>query len=140
MRKWREEHTRRSEETVEIWEHVLSRDSGRLGDELWPIMEQIVIASLDCSRHDLAIECIQVLNAQFPKSSRVTKLQALRLEAIGKYDEANYLYDKLLETEETNGVSFNFGFKMNLISFRLFENEKLHCLSARDNALKPFRN
>jgi len=104
LRKWREEHVRRSEETLEIWEHVLSRYSGALNDELWVVLEQVVIAALDCSRHDLAIECLQVLNAQFPKSSRVTKLQALRLESLGKYEDADYLYDKLLESDETNGV------------------------------------
>lgn len=105
LRKWREEHTRKSEEAVEIWEHVLSRDSNRLGDELWVVMEQIVIAALDCSRHDLAIEYIQALNVQFPKSSRVKKLQALRLEAIGKHEEeANILYDSMLELDDTNGV------------------------------------
>lgn len=67
MRKWREGHCRRSEETVEIWEHVLSRNSGALHDELWAVMEQVVIAAFDCARHDLAIDCLQVLNAQFPK-------------------------------------------------------------------------
>jgi tetratricopeptide (TPR) repeat protein len=106
LRKWREEHSRRSEETVEIWEHVLSRNSGALHDELWAVMEQVVIAAFDCARHDLAIDCLQVLNNQFPKSSRVTKLQALRLESLGKHEEANYLYDKLLESDETNGVGF----------------------------------
>lgn len=107
LRKWREEHARRSEETVEIWEHVLSRNSGALHDELWAVLEQVFIASIDCNEHDLAINCLQMLNAQFPKSSRVTKLQALRLESLGKHEEANYLYDKLLEADETNAVCKN---------------------------------
>ena len=40
LKKWREEHARRSEETVEIWEHVLSRYGSSLGDELWAVLEQ----------------------------------------------------------------------------------------------------
>lgn len=89
LRKWREEHARRSEETVEIWEHVLSRNSSALNDELWSVLEQVVIAALDSARHDLAIECLQVLNIQFPGSSRVTKLQALRLESLGSKDKVH---------------------------------------------------
>ena len=44
MKKWREEHTRRSDEVVEIWEHVLSRYSSRLKDELWTVLEQVSAA------------------------------------------------------------------------------------------------
>lgn len=42
LKKWREEHARRSEEIVEIWDHVLSRYSGSLKDELWPVLEQVI--------------------------------------------------------------------------------------------------
>ncbi|VDN17727.1 unnamed protein product [Gongylonema pulchrum] len=42
LRKWREEHVRRSEETVEIWEFVLSRHPRDLGDELWLVYEQVI--------------------------------------------------------------------------------------------------
>jgi tetratricopeptide (TPR) repeat protein len=73
------------------------------------VMEQVFIAALDCARHDLAIECLQALNVQFPKSSRVQKLQALRQEALGNHAEANFLYDKLLEIDETNAVTLCFG-------------------------------
>jgi len=104
LRKWREEHVRRSEEVVELWEHVLSRNDVSLKDELWAVLEQVVIAALDSSRHDVAIDCLQVLNNQFPKSTRVTKLQALRLEALGKHEDACRLYDNLLEADETSTV------------------------------------
>ena len=83
LKKWREEHARRSEETVEIWEHVLSRYGSSLGDEIWSILEQVTIAAIDASRHDLVVECLQKLIKKFPASGRVTKLQAMRLEAMG---------------------------------------------------------
>uniref|UniRef100_A0A914NVH6 ER membrane protein complex subunit 2 n=1 Tax=Meloidogyne incognita TaxID=6306 RepID=A0A914NVH6_MELIC len=98
----REEHSRRSEDVVEIWEFVLSRYCAALGDELWVVLEQVAIAALDQARHDLAIDCIQQLHQQFPKSMRVTKLQAMRLEAIGNYEDADKLYEKLIEADETN--------------------------------------
>lgn len=46
MRQWREEHVRRSEEAVELWEYVLSRYPRSLGDELWLIYEQVIVAYL----------------------------------------------------------------------------------------------
>ncbi|KAI1718368.1 ER membrane protein complex subunit 2 [Ditylenchus destructor] len=104
LKKWREEHARRSEEIVEIWEHVLSRYSGSLKDELWPVLEQVTIAALDSARHDLAIDCIQTLDKKFPGSSRVLRLQALRLESLGNFEDASYLYDKLLDADETNTI------------------------------------
>lgn len=41
LKKWREEHVRRSEEVVEIWEFVLSRYASALKDELWAVLEQV---------------------------------------------------------------------------------------------------
>lgn len=105
LKKWRDEHARRSEETIEIWEHVLSRYASSLHDELWSILEQVTIASIDCNRTDLAHECLIKLNKQFPNSSRVTKLQAMKLEADEQYDDANSLYDQLIAVDETNPVS-----------------------------------
>lgn len=104
LKKWREEHARRAEDVVEIWEFVLSRYCAALGDELWVVLEQVAIAALDQARHDLAIDCIQQLHQQFPKSMRVTKLQAMRLEAIGNYEDADKLYEKLIEADEINPV------------------------------------
>lgn len=63
-----------------------------------------MIAALDSARHDLAIECLQRLDRKFPHSTRVTKLQAMRLESLGNYDDASYLYEKLIENDETNMV------------------------------------
>ena len=65
---------------------------------------QVAIAALDQARHDLAIDCIQQLHKRFPKSTRVTKLQAMRLEALGNYDDAEELYTRLIEVDETNPV------------------------------------
>ncbi|ETN86152.1 hypothetical protein NECAME_06033 [Necator americanus] len=40
LREWRETSARRSEEVVELWEHVVSRSPSSLGDELWIVYEQ----------------------------------------------------------------------------------------------------
>uniref|UniRef100_A0AC34R292 ER membrane protein complex subunit 2 n=1 Tax=Panagrolaimus sp. JU765 TaxID=591449 RepID=A0AC34R292_9BILA len=106
LKKWREDHARRSEETVEIWEHLLSRYASSLSDELWSVLEQVVIAAIDCARFDVAVVCLQKLHGKFPHSTRVAKLKAMRLEATGKYDEAEKVYDQLIESDETNPVWF----------------------------------
>lgn len=104
LRKWREENVRRSEETVEIWEHVLSRWPNSLGDELWVVYEQVCIASFDCARLDIAQECLTALYNKFPDSRRVLKLQAMRLEAMNKYNEAQECYDRLIKDDESNPI------------------------------------
>uniref|UniRef100_A0A915EHE2 ER membrane protein complex subunit 2 n=1 Tax=Ditylenchus dipsaci TaxID=166011 RepID=A0A915EHE2_9BILA len=135
LKKWREEHARRSEETVEIWEHVLSRYSSALKDELWTILEQITIAALDSARHDLAIDCIQILDKKFPNSTRVTKIQAMRLESLGNYDDANYLYDKLLEADETNTV-----FRKRKIAILIAKGDRQNAIRELNEYLTTFIN
>ncbi|KAK6103615.1 Tetratricopeptide repeat family protein [Brugia pahangi] len=102
LRKWREEHARRSVETAELWEHVLSRHPRSLGDELWLVYEQVCIAALDLGRTDLVMGCIHALQEKFPRSNRVLKLQAMRLEALKRYDSATHLYEQLIESDPTN--------------------------------------
>jgi len=102
LRKWRENNVRRSEEAVEIWEHVLSRHPNSLGDELWIVYEQIVVASLDCARLDIAQECLQALSTQFTNSDRVLKLRAMHLECVGKLVPALKIYDDLIKRDESN--------------------------------------
>lgn len=42
LKKWRECGVRRSDEVVEIWEHVISRSPASLGDEQWAVLEQVL--------------------------------------------------------------------------------------------------
>uniref|UniRef100_A0A0K0DGS8 ER membrane protein complex subunit 2 n=1 Tax=Angiostrongylus cantonensis TaxID=6313 RepID=A0A0K0DGS8_ANGCA len=102
LREWRERNSRRSEEIVELWEHVVSRSLSFLGDELWIIYEQVCVAALDCARLDLAGECISALNSRFPRSNRVLRLQAMHYEAAEQYDSALTLYERLIEDDPTN--------------------------------------
>ncbi|CAD5211781.1 unnamed protein product [Bursaphelenchus okinawaensis] len=135
LKKWRDEHERRSEETVEIWEHILSSYDQSLGDELWAILEQVTIAALDSNRQDLALECLQTLNKQFPNSTRVTKLQALRLESLGKYEEAQYLYDNLLQLDDTN-----MSIRKRKIAIEISQGNRLEAIKMLDEYLHSFVN
>lgn len=106
MRQWREEPLRNSEEVVEFGECLLLEHGNKLGDELWTIYEQVFLASLDCGKLDLATMCLKELNTQFPGSMRVKKLKGMRLEALERYEEAEKIYDKILEAEPANSVAY----------------------------------
>uniref|UniRef100_A0A672ZNP6 ER membrane protein complex subunit 2 n=1 Tax=Sphaeramia orbicularis TaxID=375764 RepID=A0A672ZNP6_9TELE len=102
LRKWREDNFRNSEQIVDVGEELISEHGSKLGDDIWIIYEQVMIAALDCSRDDLALTCLQELRKQFPDSHRVKRLSGMRLEALERYDEANKHYDAILQEDPTN--------------------------------------
>ncbi|XP_066572058.1 ER membrane protein complex subunit 2 isoform X2 [Amia ocellicauda] len=102
LRKWREENFRNSEQIVEVGEELIHEHASKLGDDIWIIYEQVMIAALDCSRDDLALRCLHELRKQFPGSHRVKRLAGMRLEALERYDEACKLYDAILQDDPTN--------------------------------------
>lgn len=104
MRQWRDEPLRNSEEVTEFGECLIFEHGNKLGDELWTIYEQVFLASIDCRKMDLATMCLRELKSQFPNSVRVKKLNAMRLESFDKYDEAEQIYEKILEAEPANGA------------------------------------
>ncbi|KAI8375971.1 uncharacterized protein BYT42DRAFT_572949 [Radiomyces spectabilis] len=75
----------------------------KLGDQVWPILEQITIAALDVGDFTLANHCIDQLKSRFSeKSLRFRRLLGMRFEAQGKLDEAQAIYDSILEEDDTN--------------------------------------
>ncbi|KAG8196762.1 hypothetical protein JTE90_014495 [Oedothorax gibbosus] len=106
LRQWREDNIRRSEEVVEIWQDILINCTNKVGDEKWLIYEQVCLAALDCHRLDIAQECLEALDKQFPGSLRVRKLRAMELEALERYDDALTLYDSILQHDESNSVIY----------------------------------
>ncbi|KAG5856957.1 hypothetical protein ANANG_G00013410 [Anguilla anguilla] len=108
LRKWREENYRNSEQIVDVGEELINEHASKLGDDIWIVYEQVMIAALDCCRDDLAWSCLQELKRQFPGSHRVKRLAGMRLEALERYEDANKLYDALLQDDPTNTVRKNF--------------------------------
>ncbi|XP_066992830.1 ER membrane protein complex subunit 2-A [Anabrus simplex] len=104
LRTWREDNERKSLDVVELWETVLLKKAHKLGDERLLVLEQVCVAALDCNRLDIADRCLQALSSEFPTSLRVRKLQALKLEAMEKYDEALELLDSIIKRDETNAA------------------------------------
>uniref|UniRef100_A0A8R1HIU9 ER membrane protein complex subunit 2 n=1 Tax=Caenorhabditis japonica TaxID=281687 RepID=A0A8R1HIU9_CAEJA len=135
LKKWRECGVRRSEEVVEIWEHVVSRSPSSLGDELWVVLEQVCIAGLDTARVDLAQDCIDQLHVQFPKSNRVLKLKAMQLEATEHYQKAQEIYERLVEEDPNNN-----SFRKRKVAILLAQGKRLEAIRAINEYLKIFLN
>ncbi|XP_074997375.1 ER membrane protein complex subunit 2 isoform X4 [Calonectris borealis] len=80
MRKWREENYRNSEQIVDVGEELINEYASKLGDDIWIIYEQVMIAALDCSRDDLAL-------AARKRKIAIRKAQGKNLEAIRELNE-----------------------------------------------------
>ena len=96
---------RESRIVLEFGERALRKFGRSLGDEKWPIYEQVFIASLDTGDIELARSCLEKLNDQFKESSRVERLKGLFLEAQQQYGDAERIYDSLLEKNPANALA-----------------------------------
>ena len=104
LREWRDSNVRKSEEVVELGERLVRKNSSKLKDELWLVCEQVYIAALDINRFDVAEMCLDKLFENFPDSVRVRKLEAMKFEALGKYDQALNIYEELEKEDPTNAA------------------------------------
>lgn len=102
MKKWRDEGYRNSDEIVDLGECLIYEYANKLGDELWVLYEQVCIAAYDCSRIDLAVNCLRALDKQFPSGNRVLRLRAMRKEALNQFADAEKIYKIMLEDDPAN--------------------------------------
>ncbi|CAJ1934126.1 unnamed protein product [Cylindrotheca closterium] len=82
--------------------------SGNLGDDAarLAVLEQVCLAALDLSNHDLAEGCLSQLKDKVGKeSTRFRCLLARCLEASADFDGANAIYDQLLADNPANLVA-----------------------------------
>jgi len=103
LQRYRSLNIRDSQEVVRLGEEML--ESGgvkKLGDELWPFLEQLAIAALDCGKLDLAKVCRDRLEEKFPGSPRVQALVGMIHEGEGRLALAKAFYEKVLAEDENN--------------------------------------
>lgn len=104
FRKWRDDNERRSDEVIQLWEKVLDEKQNKLDNERHLVLEQVIIAALDCNRIKIADDCISKLSIEFPGSLRVQKFHAMRLEAMEKYEDALNELNSIISQDETNAA------------------------------------
>ncbi|XP_058450474.1 ER membrane protein complex subunit 2-like [Malaya genurostris] len=104
FRKWRDDNERKSDEVMMLWDVILSDKQNKLGNERHLVLEQVMIAALDCNRIETAEDCIRILTAEFPGSLRIQKYKAMLLEALERYDDALDVLDQIIKKDETNAA------------------------------------
>lgn len=72
-----------------------------VGLQLYEILTE---AALDLADWEISEQCLERLLARFPQSNRVKRLQARTLEAQGKYEQADKIYQQCLQQDETDMV------------------------------------
>lgn len=74
----------------------------KLGSDVWAFLEQLGMAAAELGNQDLAELCLSRLQSRFMDSTRVALLKGVIEESHGRLDEAQSLYEKLLEKEPSN--------------------------------------
>jgi len=86
--------------------HALEVHRAALGDEIWSVYEQVLLAALGQNDQALADQCADALDARFDGSARVRRLLAMRDEASGEYADAEEVYGSMLEDNPANALAF----------------------------------
>ncbi|KAF8180126.1 hypothetical protein BJ912DRAFT_855370 [Pholiota molesta] len=102
---FRTNNTRESQETFQKGLIVLkSAKPATLGDEGWAFLEQLLLASIDVGRLDIADQCLKQLTDKFPDSPRVDVLRGIRLESTQNPSAILAYYDDLLRINPSNAA------------------------------------
>lgn len=94
-----------SAKVVAVGEELLSSGTlNKIGDEVWPALEQLAYAALDVGHRDLAIACIERVAFKFPISSRTKCLQGALLESGTEPETALKFYDVALVEDPADAL------------------------------------
>merc|ERR1719367_1569120 len=72
---------------------LLRGSPGKLGSELWTVMEQVFLAAVELGADDWRDYCLNRLMKKFPTSRRVERLKGIYQESRGDWSEAKKIYD-----------------------------------------------
>ncbi|KAG1793072.1 TPR-like protein [Suillus plorans] len=100
---YRANNTRASQDIFRNGLLVLQKSGfKKLGDDAWTSLEQLVLASIDVGRLDIADQCLQLIADNFPNSPRVDCLIGIRMEATEPPETALKYYADILEADSAN--------------------------------------
>ncbi|CEM11632.1 unnamed protein product [Vitrella brassicaformis CCMP3155] len=89
--------TRRPDEILRYGSQLLRRYSNRLHDELYTILEHVLLAACDMGHRQWIDYCMSALRSKFAGSIRLRRLEGMVKEAQGDYQGAKQIYQKILE-------------------------------------------
>jgi len=91
---------------VRFGKNLLDHHSKALGNEVWAVYERVCMSAVDCNDLVAAEQCYSKLRTKFGKSSRVSVLEGLILEAKGQHGQAENLYDRILKDDPTHQAAW----------------------------------
>jgi len=97
LRKFRENGTRNAQLSYKLGKYACDNFSGKLGNEVWDVYEQMFFACIDLGINDVALSYLRQIKEQFPESKRVYRLIGILHEADGELAEAEELYKEMLQ-------------------------------------------
>jgi len=77
----------------------------KLGNEIWTVLEQVFLASVELGTSEWQDYCLNKLSNKFPNSVRVNRLRGIRFESQEKWDEAKKIYTKIIEDTPEEAIS-----------------------------------
>ncbi|ESK83293.1 tetratricopeptide repeat protein 35 [Moniliophthora roreri MCA 2997] len=106
LAEYRTHNTRASQDILEKGATILKSGNAnsKLGDEVWPFLEQLFLAAIDVGKLDVADECLHLLSDKFPGSPRVDVLAGIRIEASEPAEFALKFYDDILNEDSANAA------------------------------------
>jgi len=84
---------------------LLSTCQGKLGSDVWTVMEQVFLAACELGVDDWRGYCLRHLTKRFPTSIRVERLKGIYQESIKDWGEAKKTYEKLLKDKPEDTVT-----------------------------------
>ncbi|KAG2358250.1 TPR-like protein [Suillus spraguei] len=104
---YRANNTRASQDIFRDGLLVLQKSGfKKLGDDgkpfRWTSLEQLVLASIDVGRLDVADQCLQLIADKFPNSPRIDCLIGIRMEATEPPETALKYYADILDADSAN--------------------------------------
>mmetsp|Transcript_63218 Transcript_63218/g.124521 ORF Transcript_63218/g.124521 Transcript_63218/m.124521 type:complete len:287 (+) Transcript_63218:88-948(+) len=75
---------------------LLNNSPGKLGNDLWTVLEQVFLAAVDLGFEEWRDYCLKQLTKKFPSSVRVERLKGIQQESLEKWAEAKKIYEKIL--------------------------------------------
>ncbi|XP_038850044.1 ER membrane protein complex subunit 2-like isoform X2 [Salvelinus namaycush] len=110
LRKWREDNHRNSEQIVDVGEELINEHASKLGDDIWIIYEQVMIAALDCSRDDLAWAArkrkISILKAQGKSAEAIRELNEYLEQFVGDQEAWHELSELYINEHDYGKAAF----------------------------------
>jgi hypothetical protein len=105
LQKLNERGGNNSIEMLKLFKDRIAPIQSLLGNSIWAIYEQVVVAALDCADLQTAKECVLKLRERFPDSRRVRRLICLYHECTLRWDLAERQYHHLIERDPADSVS-----------------------------------